>query len=143
MIQKLKTLILSLSILFVPMAMVAVPATVSATTANPNNIQSGVRNGVGQATTGTQNQTCANVAGDASTSVNSTITSIINLLSIAVGVVAVIMIIIGGFRYITSGGKQESVSGAKNTILYGIIGLIIVALAQVIVQFVLNKSTSI
>jgi len=71
---------------------------------------------------------------------NSTVANIINLLSIAVGVVAVIMIIVGGFRYITSGGKQESITSAKNTLLYAIIGLIIVALAQVIVQFVLNKS---
>ena len=132
MIQKLKTLIVSLSILFVPMAMVAVPATVSAT----NNIQNGVCNGVGNAT-GTINSTatvsstdCATAGvGGADTNANSAITSVINLLSIAVGVVAVIMIIVGGFRYITSGGKQESVSGAKNTILYGIIGLIIVALA--------------
>jgi hypothetical protein len=52
------------------------------------------------------------------------------------------MIIIGGFRYITSGGKQESVTSAKNTILYAIIGLVIVALAQIIVRFVLSNSTN-
>jgi hypothetical protein len=52
------------------------------------------------------------------------------------------MIIVAGFRYITSGGKQESVTGAKNTILYAVIGLIIVALAQIIVRFVLNKATT-
>jgi hypothetical protein len=51
------------------------------------------------------------------------------------------MIIIGGFRYITSGGDSGSVSSAKNTVLYAIVGLIIVALAQVIVRFVLSKST--
>lgn len=72
--------------------------------------------------------------------VNKLITDIINIFSVVVGIVAVIMIIYAGFRYITSGGKQESVTAAKNTILYGIIGLIIVALAQVIVKFVLNKS---
>ena len=64
---------------------------------------------------------------------------IINILSIIVGVVAVIMIIVGGFRYITSGGSDTSVTGAKNTILYAIIGLVIVALAQVIVHFVLRN----
>jgi TRAP-type C4-dicarboxylate transport system permease small subunit len=68
------------------------------------------------------------------------IKKIINILSVIVGVVAVIMIIIGGFRYITSGGSSDKVTGAKNTILYAIIGLIIVALAQVIVRFVLNKT---
>lgn len=73
---------------------------------------------------------------------NSLLKNIINIFSIVVGVVAVIMIIVAGFRYITSGGKQESITGAKNTILYAVIGLIIVALAQIIVRFVLNKATT-
>lgn len=73
--------------------------------------------------------------------INNLIHTIINLLSVVVGVVAVIMIIIGGLRYITSGGSDTSVTSAKNTILYAIIGLIIVALAQVLVRFVLSKVT--
>lgn len=72
---------------------------------------------------------------------NDIIRRIINLLSIIVGVVAVIMIIIGGLRYITSGGSDTSVTGAKNTILYAVIGLVIVALAQVLVRFVLRQVT--
>ncbi len=64
---------------------------------------------------------------------------IINVISIIVAVAAVIMIIIGGFRYITSNGDSGAVSGAKNTILYAIIGLAIVALAQIIVRFVVQQ----
>lgn len=71
--------------------------------------------------------------------VSTIIRRIVNLLSIVVGVVAVIMIIIGGFRYVTSGGSDASVTGAKNTILYAVIGLIIVALAQLLVNFVLSN----
>ena len=78
----------------------------------------------------------------ATTSLNNTIASVINVLSVMVAAVAVIMIIVGGFRYVTSGGKQESVTGAKNTIMYAIIGLVIVALAQIIVQFVLTKANT-
>jgi hypothetical protein len=52
------------------------------------------------------------------------------------------MIILGGFKYITSGGDTGNVTGAKNTILYAIVGLVIVALAQIIVRFVLDKTTS-
>jgi len=63
----------------------------------------------------------------------------INILSIVVGVIAVIMIIIGGLRYITSGGDSNNITGAKNTILYAIIGLVVVALAQGIVRFVLSR----
>ena len=70
------------------------------------------------------------------------IRNVINILSAIVGVVAVIMIIVGGFRYITSGGNDASVTGAKNTILYAIIGLVIVALAQIIVHFVISRITT-
>ena len=64
--------------------------------------------------------------------------TVVNILSVIVGVVAVIMIIIAGLKYITSSGDSNNVTSAKNTILYAIIGLIVVALAQVIVRFVLN-----
>ena len=67
---------------------------------------------------------------------------IVNIFSIVVGAVAVIMIIFGGFRYITSGGDTNKVGGAKNTLIYAIVGLIIVALAQVIVHFVINTSSN-
>lgn len=73
--------------------------------------------------------------------VDSTIATVVNILSIAIGVVAVIMIMIGGFKYITSTGESGNINGAKNTILYAIIGLVIVALAQVIVQFVIVRTT--
>ncbi|MDQ3094112.1 MAG: pilin [bacterium] len=84
---------------------------------------------------------CATSGAEANTKINDTIRFVINLFSIVVGVVAVIMIIIGGFKYITSGGDSGNITGAKNTILYAIIGLVIVALAQFIVKFVLGKAT--
>lgn len=71
---------------------------------------------------------------------NKVITTIVNILSIVVGVAAVIMIMVGGFRYVTSGGDSNNVTSAKNTILYAVIGLIIVGLAQAIVQFVLKRT---
>jgi hypothetical protein len=75
-------------------------------------------------------------------SLNTTIRNAINIFSIVVGIVAVIMMIVGGFRYITSAGDATRVASAKNTIIYAIVGLIIVALAQVIVRFVLKEVTS-
>jgi len=65
---------------------------------------------------------------------------IINILSVIVGVVAVIFLVLGGFRYITSGGDSGRVGSAKSTIIYAVIGLIIVAVAQVIVNLVLSES---
>ncbi len=84
---------------------------------------------------------CETVGGDAEERVNGIITNVINIFSIVVGVIAVIMIIIGGMKYITSGGESGKVTGAKNTILYAVIGLVVVALAQIIVKFVLAKAT--
>ena len=78
---------------------------------------------------------------DAIATLNNLVARFINLLSIIVGIVSVIMIIFGGFRYITSAGRDTSVTSAKNTILYAIIGLVIVVLAQVIVRFVLVNVT--
>jgi hypothetical protein len=67
------------------------------------------------------------------------INDVINFVSILVGVAAVIMIIYAGFRLVTSGGSAESTKSAKDTILYAIIGLVVVVFAQVIVKFVLVK----
>ena len=116
-------------LLIVPLA--AVP--VSAQTAS---IQDNLCAGANFSTSDTD----CNASG-AEDSVNTIITTVINIFSLVVGFVSVIMIIVGGFKYITSGGNEGSVSGAKNTILFAIVGLVIVALAQVIVQFVLSKAT--
>lgn len=78
---------------------------------------------------------------EAGTGLDKLITDVVNIFSVIVGVVAVIMIIYGGFRYITSGGDSGNVTNAKNTILYALVGLVIVALAQFIVKFVLSKAT--
>lgn len=77
-------------------------------------------------------------AGSAS-KIGNTVQSIINILSIIIGIIAVISIIINGLKFITSGGDANGISSAKNGIIYAIVGLIVVALAQVIVRFVLSR----
>ncbi len=66
------------------------------------------------------------------------ITRATQLVSMAVGAVSVIMIIIGGLRYILSSGDPANTASARNTILYAIIGLVIAIAAQAIVLFVLR-----
>jgi hypothetical protein len=46
---------------------------------------------------------------------------------------------VGGLKYITSQGDPNATATAKNTILYAAIGLVVVALAQVIVRFVIGR----
>jgi len=65
--------------------------------------------------------------------------NIINGILYVVGILAVVMVIIGGIQYTTSGGDQAAVTKAKNTILYGIVGLVISILAYAIVNFVLKQ----
>lgn len=67
------------------------------------------------------------------------VTVILTVLSWVIGVVSVIMIIIGGFRYIISSGDSSQVQSAKNTILYAIVGLVIVLFAQLIIRFVISS----
>jgi multisubunit Na+/H+ antiporter MnhB subunit len=66
------------------------------------------------------------------------ISTILNVVFGVVGIVAVIMIIIGGVNYTMSQGDSQKIQKAKNTIMYGIIGLVVVLLAFAIVNFVLN-----
>jgi hypothetical protein len=80
-------------------------------------------------------------AKQASDSINNTIAAALNILSVAGGIVAVVMLIIGGFRYVTSGGDSGKISSAKNTITFAIIGLVVVLFAQALVKFVLQKAT--
>jgi len=139
MIQKLKLLILSMSSLFLMAAPLALATSVSAL--DQGSINGNLCSGSNGDLSGNANN--ANCASNAPTnSVSHLITVAINILSAVVGIIAVIMIIVAGLRYVTSGGKEEGVKNAKNTILYAIIGLVVVALAQLIVHFVLNQTTT-
>ena len=64
--------------------------------------------------------------------------SILNWIFGIIGIVAVVMIIIGGFNMMISSGDPGKVKKGKDTILYGIIGLVVALLAFAIVNFVLN-----
>jgi hypothetical protein len=68
------------------------------------------------------------------------IATVIRILSLIAGVAAVIMLIIGGLRYVTSNGDSSSISSAKTTIIYALVGLVLVAMAQFIVRFVLDRA---
>ena len=67
------------------------------------------------------------------------IVNIINVVVGVLGIVAVIVIIMGGISYMTSAGDPGKVKKGKDTILYGVIGLIICALAFAIVNFVIKN----
>jgi hypothetical protein len=142
MTLKIRTIISTLSIAFLaitPLAFAGVANAQGAQSLEPG----GSPNVTGSLEQGTCLSTddCSNAPTATNESVNSTVALVINIFSWIVGVISVIMIIWGGFKYITSGGDSNNVTAAKNTILYAIIGLVIVALAQVIVRFVIGTAT--
>jgi hypothetical protein len=70
---------------------------------------------------------------------NGIFTSITNVLLFAVGALSVVMVIVGGLRYVVSGGNSTAVTGAKNTILYAIVGILVAFLAYAAVNFLLGS----
>ena len=141
MLQKIKTSFLQISALALLITFGFTGVALAQDSPDP---QAGICKGANElqvsSDTGAASQECVGGDEDPSDKVNTLIRQIINIFSVIVGIVAVIMIIWGGLKYITSGGDSSNVTGAKNTILYAIIGLVIVALAQFIVRFVLSKT---
>lgn len=141
MVQQIKKFITRLSLaslLFFPV--LAPVASVSAQVSGTPELQDNLCGGAEHLQFG-QGGDCAEAEG-ATETVNNLVGTVINIFSVVVGIVAVIMIVYGGFKYITSGGDSGNISAAKNTILFAIVGLIIVAMAQIIVRFVLARATN-
>ncbi len=77
--------------------------------------------------------------GSSSTSVGGIIKTVVSIMLFLLGAICVIMIIIGGIRYATSQGDKANLTGAKNTILYAVVGLVVAIAAYAIVDFVLGQ----
>ncbi len=121
------------ALLLVPMlalsVSVAVPATSYAADCDPSNLSI------------TSGADCAQGQGQATDLFGggSVFEKVTNILLFLVGAISVIMLIIGGIRYVISAGDQAQVTSAKNTILYAIVGIVVAFLAFAAVKFVTNS----
>jgi hypothetical protein len=61
------------------------------------------------------------------------------IVAYVAGAAAVLMILAGSIKYITSAGDSNKISSAKNTIIYALIGVIVIVLAASIIEFVVTK----
>ena len=61
------------------------------------------------------------------------------ILAVLTGIASIIVMMIAGIKYITSGGDSNSINSAKNTMVYALVGLVITAVAQGIIVFVVNR----
>ena len=68
-----------------------------------------------------------------------TFRTLTNVMLYLIGAISVIMLIIGGLRYVVSGGDSSAVQAAKNTILYAVVGIIVAILAYAVVSFVISS----
>jgi len=69
-------------------------------------------------------------------------TTATNMLLFVIGALSVVMVIVGGIRYVVSGGNSAQVTAAKNTILYAIVGLVVAFLAYAAINFLLGSLTN-
>jgi ABC-type Fe3+ transport system permease subunit len=128
--RKLQILITMALMLVTLSAQAIVPATTLACGSGGNDPKNQVLIGVG----GSANE-CD------SSRVGSVLGTVVSILGWVLGIVAVIMIIVAGFKYVTSGGDAQKAGSAKNTLVYALIGVVIAALAQFLVHFVINQAS--
>lgn len=67
---------------------------------------------------------------------SATISVVLNIVFTVIGAISVLIIVLAGFKFITSSGRPEEVAKAKNTIIYAAVGLIVCIFAVTIVSFV-------
>lgn len=127
----MKRIIASLVLILALVPSLGLTGTVYADCGNPSTAKTQVLNGIGE--TG---DNCDD------SGVGKAIAAVVTILSLIVGAVAVLMVILSGFKYITSGGESGKVANAKNSLIYALVGLAVAALAQLLVHFVINQSTT-
>lgn len=127
--EKVKTVIMGLAaVATLGSATLIAPVASAATTQGGTAVESAQRYTTGNDTDQKNGQ---------QTNLMETLQIIINVALGIIGFIAVAMIIVGGVQYTTSAGDAARVTKAKNTILYGVVGLVIALLAFAIVNFIL------
>lgn len=125
MIQKIRTATIGALLVLGSVGVVAISTT---STASAVNVWGGCD--------GQSSQVCGATSGD---SAQNLMKNVINTLLLVLGIIAVIMIVVGGIRYTLSGGDASSIKAAKDTVLYSVVGLVVAMLAYAIVNFVVDR----
>jgi hypothetical protein len=141
--KRIRTILISMVAVFGLAAPLAIPAVASAQANNPaQEPKADIEGGLSCGANLSFGDGCKEDTKGAADDVDNLVTNVVDVLSLVVGTVAVIMIIIGGLQYVLSGGDSGKVGNSKNTILYAVVGLVVVALAQVIVRFTVQSTKS-
>jgi hypothetical protein len=131
--KKILLVLATLSVLFIgglPLATIAAQAPA----VDPSNTTKQVCEA-----TGNTSPACNQGSDNPISGSNGIILKVVQLILIGAGVISVLMIMLGGWAYVTSQGDPQKLKGAKDTILYAIIGLVIAGSAQAIISFVFKR----
>lgn len=99
-------------------------------------------NGNASGTNANGTDACQNITDPSNAGKNPIIDALklaITIITIIIGFTSVIMIIIGGLTFVTANGDAQAIAKGRRGIVYALVGLVIVALAQTLVVFVLNR----
>ena len=142
--QRLHYLLLSIALIvsitgaaLVTQSVQAIDVFSGSCTGQTGAVQGGNAAGGAANTGGSSSSTLCGAA--ASDDAPSIVKSIINTMLYILGIIAVIMIVIGGIRYTTSNGDASNIKSAKDTILYAVVGLVVAIMAFAIVNFVVTN----
>jgi len=124
--KKAKQLVIALALL-VGMGAIGVSVT-------PNAMAINVFNNCASDPAASASSVCKATGDSASTMIG----TVIKILLTVLGMISVLMIVIGGIRYTTSNGDSSALKGAKDTILYSVVGLVVAIMAYAIVHFVVG-----
>jgi cytochrome bd-type quinol oxidase subunit 2 len=98
-----------------------------------------VFDGTCQASGSGQSTACQQNGSDPLTGPNGLLTKVTKIIGYITGAMAIVMVIISGFMYVTSDGDSSKVASARQTMIYALVGVVITVVAQGIVVFVLSK----
>ena len=118
--------------------MMVVPTLASAYTVSPIDSVNGSKT-LGVTNIGTGSDSLSGATGLGDKDIRVTVGNIINVALGLLGIVAVVIILIGGFEWMTAGGNEEKTGEAKKRIVAGVIGLAIILSAYAIASFVINS----
>lgn len=110
--------------------------------AKAQNVESDITTACSQNSSGASSPLCTGFKEGSTSSEDPTlklINTVINVFAYAAGILAFIYLIYGGFKYVTSAGNAEKAASGRQTIIYALIGIIIVVVAQRLVLFIISK----
>jgi type IV secretory pathway VirB2 component (pilin) len=139
MMRRLLTYAAVVFTLFGIFSLSTAPAVYADNGANP--FQGACQAGKKEGTNVGKSPACSTNGSDPITGKNGVLPKIVSLMFYFAGVIALIIIIVSGIRYMTSGGDTQKTAGAKSALLYAVVGLLLVVLARAIVGYIISKTT--